>query len=177
MSWVPASGCYLKCDLKGLGLMENKRQEGKPTRDKILEAISTYTKSNGYPPSIRELAEMTGLKSTATVYGHLQRLECRGKIARGVDRSRSIRVLEDSNQENRTIMSKDKIEIIETLGMLSDQLDDCLREFNMVRYNGREIRFHIRSFAADYKCEDQGVTLTIGEIKRLKDLLNSRDFG
>jgi hypothetical protein len=159
-----------------MGLMENKSLEGKPTREKILEAISTYTKSNGYPPTIRELAEMTGLKSTSTVYGHLERLERKGKISREMDMPRTVRVLEDNHQEDRAVMRVDKFEVIETLGMLSDHLDERLRELNIVRYNGEKIGFDIRTFAADYKCEDEGITLTIGEIKKLRDLLNGREF-
>ncbi len=154
-----------------MGLMENKRLEGKPTREKILEAISTYTKSNGYPPTIRELGEMTGLKSTSTVYGHLQRLERKGKISREVDMPRTVRILEDNHQEDREVMSEDKFEVIETLGMLSDHLDERLREINIVRYKNKQIGYNIRTFAADYKCEDEGITLTLKEIKRLRDVL------
>jgi repressor LexA len=159
-----------------MGLMENKRPEYKDTSEKILEAIRTYTNSNGYSPTIRELAKMTGLKSSSTVHRQLEVLESRGKIARGMDKARTIRVLEDHNQEDSTVKGENELEIIETLGMLSDHLDERLREINIVRYKGKQIGYDIRTFAADYKCEDEGITLTIGEIKKLRDLLNVREF-
>jgi hypothetical protein len=146
-------------------LMESKRQEGKTTSEKILEKIHTYSKSNGYPPSIRELAEMTGLKSTSTVHGHLKRLERKGKISRGVEMPRAIKVLKVKQKEI-------KIEIIETLGTLSEPSSDHVEQLNSVRWDDKEIRFDIRSFAADNECVGEGITLTINGMKRLWAVMN-----
>ncbi|MED9957732.1 MAG: LexA repressor, partial [Christensenellales bacterium] len=42
---------------------------------KILAYIKQEIQEKGYPPSVREICEAVGLKSTSTVHGHLTRLE------------------------------------------------------------------------------------------------------
>ncbi len=41
----------------------------------ILDFIKQEVREKGYPPSVREICEAIGLKSTSTVHGHLSRLE------------------------------------------------------------------------------------------------------
>jgi len=55
--------------------MSNPRGD---SQARILEYIETTTKKKGYPPSVREICDATGLKSTSTVHGHLVRLERKG---------------------------------------------------------------------------------------------------
>ena len=51
--------------------------KGENTRQKILQAIIQYFEEHGYAPSIRELCEMTGLKSTSSVHAHvIKMIEC-----------------------------------------------------------------------------------------------------
>ena len=47
------------------------------TQQRILEFIESEVASKGYPPSVREIGDAVGLKSTSTVHGHLRRLEAR----------------------------------------------------------------------------------------------------
>jgi len=58
----------------------------------IMDFIGSSIEDQGYPPSIREIAKEVGLKSTATVAGHLSRLEKKGYIKRlhGIPRAISI---------------------------------------------------------------------------------------
>ncbi len=72
--------------------MAGKRNE---TQAKILEYIETSSHINGYPPSVREICEATGLKSTSTVHGHLVRLEKKGLLCRTSMRPRAITVADD----------------------------------------------------------------------------------
>ena len=65
------------------------------TQAKILEYIETSSQINGYPPSVREICEATGLKSTSTVHGHLVRLEKKGLLNRTSMRPRAITVPDD----------------------------------------------------------------------------------
>ena len=51
-------------------------------RQKILDAIVAYMLRQGYPPTIREIGEAVGLKSTSTVESHLRRMELEGMILR-----------------------------------------------------------------------------------------------
>ena len=44
-------------------------------QQQILEYMKSEVKEKGYPPSVREICEAVGLKSTSTVHGHLERLE------------------------------------------------------------------------------------------------------
>ena len=48
----------------------------------ILEYMKQEVREKGYPPSVREICEAVGLKSTSTVHGHLSRLEKKGLIQR-----------------------------------------------------------------------------------------------
>jgi len=49
----------------------------------------------GYPPSIREICDHVGLKSTSTVHSHLETLEERGYIHRSRSKNRSIEIKDD----------------------------------------------------------------------------------
>ncbi|HEX6990188.1 MAG TPA: winged helix-turn-helix transcriptional regulator, partial [Bacillota bacterium] len=48
----------------------------------IYEFIKKQMRSRGYPPSVREIGEAVGLRSSSTVHGHLSRLEEKGYIRR-----------------------------------------------------------------------------------------------
>lgn len=50
------------------------------TSEKILNYIIDYMTENQYAPSIRDIMAGINVKSTATVYQHLRRLELNGKI-------------------------------------------------------------------------------------------------
>jgi len=43
-------------------------------QQQILEYMKAEVREKGYPPSVREICEAVGLKSTSTVHGHLARL-------------------------------------------------------------------------------------------------------
>lgn len=69
----------------------------------ILEYIKEQQSEKGYPPSVREMCNYVGLKSTATVHSHLKTLEELGYIRRDPTKPRAIEVLLDTidgiNQE------------------------------------------------------------------------------
>ena len=58
----------------------------------ILEYMKKEVKEKGYPPSVREICEAVGLKSTSTVHGHLERLEKKGYIRRDPSKPRAIEI-------------------------------------------------------------------------------------
>lgn len=66
-------------------------------QQKILDFIKSEIQTKGYPPSVREIANAVGLKSTSTVHGHLQRLEKRGLIHRDAMKPRAMEVVGDPN--------------------------------------------------------------------------------
>ena len=59
------------------------------TQQRILEFIESEVASKGYPPSVREIGDAVGLKSTSTVHGHLRRLEARGLLRRDAMKPRA----------------------------------------------------------------------------------------
>lgn len=66
-------------------------------QQKILDYIKSEIQTKGYPPSVREIANAVGLKSTSTVHGHLQRLEKRGLIHRDAMKPRAMEIVGDPN--------------------------------------------------------------------------------
>ena len=48
--------------------------------EQILECIKSYMLAHNYPPSVRDICEMVGIKSTSTVFAHLQQMRSAGMI-------------------------------------------------------------------------------------------------
>lgn len=49
-------------------------------REKVYNSIVTYIQQHQYPPSVRELCDMTGLRRTLTIHSHIQRLIRDGRL-------------------------------------------------------------------------------------------------
>jgi repressor LexA len=60
---------------------------------KILDYMVQYLRTNTYQPSIREIGEQFGIKSTKTVSEHLQALADKGFLERDPSRSRGVKIL------------------------------------------------------------------------------------
>jgi repressor LexA len=60
---------------------------------KILDYMVEYLRTNTYQPSIREIGEQFGIKSTKTVSEHLQALAEKGFLERDPSRSRGVKIL------------------------------------------------------------------------------------
>jgi len=56
--------------------------------------MKAEVREKGYPPSVREICDAVGLKSTSTVHGHLSRLEKKGLIRRDPTKPRAIEILD-----------------------------------------------------------------------------------
>lgn len=69
--------------------MISREQRAVELDDAALAAIQSYTEDHGYPPSRRDLCELLGLASPATVQRRIESLERRGLIRtqRGIPRS------------------------------------------------------------------------------------------
>lgn len=59
-------------------------------QQQILDFIRSHVAEKGYPPSVREIGEAVGLRSTSTVHGYLERLEKAGYIRRDPTKPRAI---------------------------------------------------------------------------------------
>lgn len=60
------------------------------TSERILAFVNSFSQEHGYRPTIREIANAVGLKSTSTVHGHLQRLQQHGQLTLSPQKPRSI---------------------------------------------------------------------------------------
>jgi len=74
--------------------VETGRAHLTPRQRDLLWALARSIQRNGYPPSIRELGSVLGMRSTATVYNHLHQLERKGYIRRSPNSPRAIEVLQ-----------------------------------------------------------------------------------
>ncbi len=70
-----------------------------PRQEKIFKFIKDEVRSKGYPPSVREIGEAVGLRSSSTVHAHLEKLEKKGYIRRDPTKPRAIEVLDESVQD------------------------------------------------------------------------------
>ncbi len=65
-----------------------------PRQKQILEFIAAQVDGKGYPPSVREIGQAAGLRSSSTVHGYLARLEEQGYIRRDPTKPRAIEILQ-----------------------------------------------------------------------------------
>ncbi|HHY34051.1 MAG TPA: transcriptional repressor LexA [Firmicutes bacterium] len=73
-------------------------------QENALKVIQRSIQQRGYPPSVRELCDLLGLKSTATVHTYLRTLERKGYIKRTPFRSRALEVVENSDAGSDAVM-------------------------------------------------------------------------
>lgn len=63
------------------------------TRQKVYDYLIEYIKEHGYAPSVREIAEGVGLRSSSSAYNHLSKLEEERKIEMRGNSPRAIKVI------------------------------------------------------------------------------------
>ncbi|NLY89230.1 MAG: transcriptional repressor LexA [Firmicutes bacterium] len=64
-----------------------------PRQQEILNYIAKEIKKKGYPPSIREIGQAVGLRSSSTVHAHLEKLQSLGYLRRDPTKPRALEVL------------------------------------------------------------------------------------
>ncbi|WML38135.1 YdbC family protein [Neobacillus sp. OS1-2] len=69
-------------------------------------------------------------------------------------------------------MAEIKFEIKETVGSLSQSPKGWSKELNLISWNGKEPKFDLRDWAPEHEKMGKGVTLSVEELKALRDLLN-----
>ena len=73
-------------------------------QQQILNFMKDEILRTGYPPTVREICDAVGLKSTSSVHSHLETLEKNGYIRRDPTKPRAIESCDDSFQMVRTEM-------------------------------------------------------------------------
>jgi len=66
-----------------------------PRQRQMLDFIIDATKAKGYPPTVREIGQAMGIRSTNGVNDHLRALEHKGAVQRDEMVGRGLRVLVD----------------------------------------------------------------------------------
>lgn len=69
----------------------------------ILDYINDNIRREGYSPTVRDIQNALGIKSTSTVHSYLCRLEEKGLIKKDQGKSRSLRVSEGTAESRRTL--------------------------------------------------------------------------
>lgn len=73
-------------------------------------------------------------------------------------------------------MADIKYEIKETLGILSENNRGWSKEVNLISWDDRESKYDIRDWSPEHEKMGKGVTLSVEEMKKLRDLLNDLDL-
>lgn len=73
-------------------------------------------------------------------------------------------------------MAEIKYDIVDALGVLSENSKGWRKELNFIRWNDREAKYDIREWAPDHEKMGKGITLTKEELIALRALLNTIDI-
>ena len=65
-------------------------KEEKLTR--VMDYIRRFSEENGYTPSVREIAQECGIKSTATVHSYIERLQTKGYLNKTDNKKRAVTI-------------------------------------------------------------------------------------
>jgi repressor LexA len=173
-----------------------KRQE------QTLDFIRSSIEDRGYPPTLREIGEHMGIRSTNGVNDHLRALERKGYLRREDMKSRALKLVEDAAPGPiRSAGSDDDVIEIQVLGRVAaglpllaeENVVDTVRVDRMLVRGGREV-FGLRVtgdsmieagiFAGDYifvrkqTTADRGdvVVALIGDEATVKHFYPERDY-
>ena len=73
-------------------------------------------------------------------------------------------------------MANIKYEIIEQIGNISESSKGWTKELNLISWNERDPKYDLRDWAPEHEKMGKGVTLTVEELKKLRDVLNGMDL-
>ncbi len=71
------------------------RMTKEESRTKILSFIREEIQNKGYPPSVREICQAVGFKSTSSVHAHLRDLEREGLLRRDATKPRAMELTDN----------------------------------------------------------------------------------
>ena len=73
-------------------------------------------------------------------------------------------------------MADIKFEIEKELGSISESPKGWTKELNLISWNGKEAKYDLRDWAPEHEKMGKGVTLSIDELKKLRDMLNEMNL-
>jgi repressor LexA len=118
-----------------------KRQE------QTLDFIRKSIEERGYPPTLREIGEYMGIRSTNGVNDHLRALERKGYLTREDMKSRALKLVDDTPTSTPTKMSEEDMLEIRVLGRVAaglpllaeENIIDTVRIDRMLVKGGRDV--------------------------------------
>ncbi|MBQ3412374.1 MAG: hypothetical protein IJG67_05000 [Oscillospiraceae bacterium] len=67
-------------------------------------------------------------------------------------------------------------EITEQVGILSQNINGWSRQINLISWNGRAPKYDIRDWAPGNEKMGKGISLSLEELKALKEILNGMEI-
>ena len=86
---------------------------------KIWDYLRSYLKEYGFPPTMREIGDQFGIRSTNGVNDHLLALERKGYIKRSPDKSRAIEILGEKEESYKETFDSTPAGTIPILGAIA----------------------------------------------------------
>jgi len=74
------------------------------------------------------------------------------------------------------MMADIKFEIEKELGYISESPKGWTKELNLISWNGKEAKYDLRDWAPEHEKMGKGVTLSLEELRNLKEILNKIDL-
>ncbi len=71
------------------------------------------------------------------------------------------------------IRAEIKFEIEKEIGIISESPKGWTKELNLISWNGKDAKYDLRDWAPEHEKMGKGVTLSMEEVKALKELLNN----
>lgn len=75
-----------------------------------------------------------------------------------------------------TRMADIKFEIKDKLGVISESPKGWTKELNLISWNGKQAKYDLRDWAPEHEKMGKGITLSIEELKSLKEILNNLEL-
>lgn len=73
-------------------------------------------------------------------------------------------------------MADIKFEIEKEIGKISKSSKGWTKELNLISWNGKEAKYDLRDWAPEHEKMGKGVTLSLDELKKLKEILNEMNI-
>lgn len=95
-------------------------------QQQIYDYIVSFTEEQGYPPSVREIAQAVGLKSPSTVHFHIKTLRAEGLLNQAEGKTRAITV----NPEKAARARRDQVPVVGNVAAGTPILaEECIEEY------------------------------------------------
>lgn len=95
------------------------RQRDLDKQQKIIDFVNRQVAEKGYPPSVREICDAVGFKSTSTVHAYIKKLEEEGQILKDATKPRALKIVDEHSKSLEGFISDREIENVPLLGRVT----------------------------------------------------------